>query len=761
MRPVSPRRITPRSRPAEAVAMGRESNQPAPAMSGIEPREEHELRVWTAIAMWLAGGCAIAVGTVLPGQGALHVVELRWLVGFGLLAALFTFVVFRPASNRTLYVLTNIFSALGTLTVWFACLWSGGTSSAFIELYFFPALYVAYFFRRAHAVCHLALITALAASPLLYGGSATADQFPGHLVVLVAGLWGMAAVVGYRKRRLLLAEMASRRQALSDPLTGVHNLRSLRDRAAQGPLAEGSGVLVIDIDDFKAVNTEYGHTGADALLRSVALELQDLAEPSDCVARIGGDEFAVLVSGRSRPEIEALAQRCVQAIGRARARAGLDGPDVSGSVGCALWPEDGRTLTDLLAVADGRMFDSKAGRREPGEVHPADTEDAPPFAAARAVRLDQPAVSGPRPRLVAAGATRARAPGAGGGPAAGWWRSRPSKALAAGTAWLSASATTLVVVLLPGADRSHLLLVALLIACAAAMGLFILSVGPALGDTGYLVSDALAVMGIAGGVYLTGGPTSPLLPLVFLAVTFATFFSTPRGATPRVAGALLVCASPFAYASGDAGLLFVLRFVAVASTVLVLVGIVLYNKRELAQAEEAARELASHDPLTGLPNRRAFHENVSYGLDRASAEAEPPLSIAMIDLDNFKRVNDKFGHAAGDIVLQAISDALSAVTRPGDCVARIGGDEFALVAYGVDMSAGRALGIRCVRAVEAAVADAGYADCGVSATVGYALFPHHGTTLDTLLESADSALMYAKDSGKRRVGCAVGQASSA
>jgi predicted signal transduction protein with EAL and GGDEF domain len=64
----------------------------------------------------------------------------------------------------------------------------------------------------------------------------------------------------------------------------------------------------------------------------------------------------------------------------------------------------------------------------------------------------------------------------------------------------------------------------------------------------------------------------------------------------------------------------------------------------------------------------------------------------------------------------------------------------------------RALGIRCVAAVEEAVARAGYAECGVSATVGFALHPHHGSSLDALLEAADAALMHAKDAGKRRVG---------
>lgn len=740
-------------------------------MAGIEPRDEHELRVWTPIAMWLAGSATIAVATVLPGAGMLHVAQLRVLAGVGLCAAIFTFVVFRRVSNRTLYVLTNIFTALGTITVWLACLWSGGASSGFIEMYFFPVLYAAYFFRSRQAICQLALVTALAASPELYDASLRGTQFPGHLLVLLAALWGMAVVVGLRKRRLLLAELRSREQALSDPLTGLHNLRSLREHASAHAPAQGTAVLVIDIDDFKSVNTACGHTGADELLRGVAVELLELSADGDCVARVGGDEFAVLVSRGGRAEVEALAARCGEAVRSAAARAGLAERVVSGSVGHAMWPEDGLTLSELLTVADRNMFSAKASKRKAADA------PAPVASTAAATTTDRdrgepnaPVVAGPRLRLVAsaAGAVREASPAGEARETPGVrrtplsrWRSLPLQTAVAIALWVGGAALTLIVMLLPGADRAHLSLALVLIACAAAVGMVVPVLGLLLGEIAYVASDALAVIAIAVGVYLTGATTSPLLPLVFVAVAFAAFFYTPRAAMLRLAGAVAVCASPFLYAADDARLQFIVPFVALGTTAGVLACIILYNKRELAQAAHVARELAAHDPLTGLPNRRAFHDGVGRALELARRRATPlSLSVAMIDLDNFKRVNDTFGHAAGDLVLLAIARALNVATRPGDLVARIGGDEFALLARGVDAAASHALGVRCVRAVEAAVRRAGYADCGVSATVGYALFPFHGTTLDMLLDAADSALMDAKTKGKRRVSCAA-EASNA
>ncbi|MHB8234926.1 MAG: GGDEF domain-containing protein, partial [Solirubrobacteraceae bacterium] len=538
--------------------MERASERAMLAMSGVEPRDEHDLRIWTPIAMWVAGSCTIGIGTVLPGGGKLHVGELRGLVVFGLLCALFTFFAFRPLSNRVLYAATNLFTALGSLTIWFACLWSGGASSGFLELFFFPALYAAYFFRLRQALAHLLLITALAASPLLYDAAPLQAQFPGHLTVLLAALWGLAAVVGYRKRRLLLAEQLLRQQAMSDPLTGLYNLRALRERSELTPLREGAGVLVIDIDEFKEVNTAYGHTGADELLRHVGAELSAVTDGRDCVARIGGDEFAVLVEDRTPTELATLAERCAQAVQRAATRAQLAGLELSASVGYAAWPQDGSTVSALLASADAAMFAAKASRQLLGEAHAVTAAAGRSWDASAEPPTDAAAVAAPRLRLVDSEPDEDSPERRQERRSRTSWRNRPSRAVAAAGAWLGSSAITLIVIVLPGADTAHTALALALGAWAAAAGVLALAWGSRVDEIAYRATNALAMPAIALGVYITGGATSPLLPLVFLAVALTAYFGSQRSAVVRLLAATAVCASPFLYSASDAQLLFIL-----------------------------------------------------------------------------------------------------------------------------------------------------------------------------------------------------------
>ena len=93
--------------------------------------------------------------------------------------------------------------------------------------------------------------------------------------------------------------------------------------------------------------------------------------------------------------------------------------------------------------------------------------------------------------------------------------------------------------------------------------------------------------------------------------------------------------------------------------------------------------LASHDPLTGLPNRRVFLDRVEHALTRAR-RAESRLAILFIDLDHFKEINDQLGHAVGDVMLLAVADRMRATVRAADTVARLGGDEFIILVEDIE-----------------------------------------------------------------------------
>ena len=120
-----------------------------------------------------------------------------------------------------------------------------------------------------------------------------------------------------------------------------------------------------------------------------------------------------------------------------------------------------------------------------------------------------------------------------------------------------------------------------------------------------------------------------------------------------------------------------------------LVATIQFLKRRLVEAEREQHRMARVDPLTGLANRRAFDE----ALDRALADGAP-FTVLLADIDSFKQINDRFGHTTGDRVLRELAAHASAEVRGGDCLARIGGDEFALVAP-APASAARRSPARC------------------------------------------------------------------
>ena len=162
------------------------------------------------------------------------------------------------------------------------------------------------------------------------------------------------------------------------------------------------------------------------------------------------------------------------------------------------------------------------------------------------------------------------------------------------------------------------------------------------------------------------------------------------------------------------------------------------------RAERQYRHAALHDDLTGLPNRRAFFAQAARALARARAQRRGAV-LLMCDLDWFKRINDECGHVAGDRVLVTFGDVLRESVRHGDLCARIGGEEFVVLAAGMDLDQGRVLGDRIRRRLgEQSTEFLGR----LSVSIGIASAERAGYDLDRLLTRADEALYGAKAAGR-------------
>ena len=166
---------------------------------------------------------------------------------------------------------------------------------------------------------------------------------------------------------------------------------------------------------------------------------------------------------------------------------------------------------------------------------------------------------------------------------------------------------------------------------------------------------------------------------------------------------------------------------------------------------DALCELSSRDALTGLANRRHFEMALAREIDRVARAGEPAL-LLLLDIDHFKHVNDTHGHAAGDLVLKAVSDALLECVRPMDTVARIGGEEFAVVLPNCPPAFGPMVAERIRARIARQPIAIGMTDpVHVTVSLGGAFAPQWvRSNLKLWLERADKQLYRAKDSGRNR-----------
>jgi diguanylate cyclase (GGDEF)-like protein len=165
-------------------------------------------------------------------------------------------------------------------------------------------------------------------------------------------------------------------------------------------------------------------------------------------------------------------------------------------------------------------------------------------------------------------------------------------------------------------------------------------------------------------------------------------------------------------------------------------------------AEQTIRQLSLRDPLTGLANRRFLHENEKHLIANAK-RSRTQMAVLAVDLDEFKAVNDRYGHAAGDEVLVTSAERMKQLLREADVIARFGGDEFVIVLAQVDdAEAAREVARRVVESLSQPIPIAGGGNARIGASVGIAMCCADGETLDDLLKKADTALYAAKRDGK-------------
>jgi diguanylate cyclase (GGDEF)-like protein len=265
----------------------------------------------------------------------------------------------------------------------------------------------------------------------------------------------------------------------------------------------------------------------------------------------------------------------------------------------------------------------------------------------------------------------------------------------------------------------------------------------------YPVGGVLALTDVSVLVASTGGAGSPLRASQLFFVVFAAWFMPRKHGVAVLTGAVVLTLMPLAYdGNARAGaplgwtIMLILTFVVVGTTIIAA-------RRKLESLRDRARAESLRDPLTGLANRRALVNH--FRRFTAGRRESDRLGLLLIDLDNFKSVNTRHGLGGGDRALIVVAGALRAAVRDGDLVARIGGDEFAIIAPEADATVLERIGQRAVQSITAANGTLGLDGIRLGASAGASLFPADGSTPEELFIAADIALAAAKNDGKGRL----------
>jgi diguanylate cyclase (GGDEF)-like protein len=327
---------------------------PKPSPTHEDPRDEGRLADLVSAGMWSTSGVVGAAMFLLPGSPHEHLAEGLAIGGAAVLWGLISLVLY--LRHWTMSIASRALVTATTAPIVITAMWASGGASSFLgPMLIFTALFIAYFFPPRLAWPLVALFAFVFATPLLYDPDAVSETYAARSLAFAVALAGETVVIQLLKRRLLHAEARQRVMAERDPLTDLYNRRSFDFALAQalrGP--DGTALILFDFDDFKAINDEHGHPVGDAVLRAVAAACDAVVREGDCLARIGGDEFAIVAPGARSAGVARIVGSLEEAIASADFPEGLQ--SVHASFSWAVAPNDASTAAALLDRADQRLL---------------------------------------------------------------------------------------------------------------------------------------------------------------------------------------------------------------------------------------------------------------------------------------------------------------------------------------------------------------------------------------------------------------------
>lgn len=421
----------------------------------------------------------------------------------------------------------------------------------------------------------------------------------------------------------------------TDKLSGCLNRRGfdeslLHALAVPGAREAGVALIAIDLDQFKLINDNFGHRTGDDAIAFTGEALRRTAGPGRLVARAGGDEFVIALFGDDQLNAGDLAEQ---------ARASLK-PYISASVGIGRYPQDADQISGALRIADLEAYADKQERARTGEAGPI----KPP----------------PRPAPPKKQSSVKQ-------------RGRSIRATAA-TATFNNLVGLVYVMLVPGQNRELLITLlggSLIVSLALLLGTSQITrtrhAGTVVNAIGMLLVANAAVATVADGGAASPIAVGLLLPMVTIAL------SAPMLITTRVVPVLAMTYLAIALSVGTPG--FWYPTVHITAILAISFAAAIQTRASSAQ-RRALHDVGRVDTLTQCLTRSAFEYELEHRQTIKRGAGEGDNWFIVIDLDGFKAVNDRLGHASGDALLAWVAKRFRSELRADDLLARFGGDEF-------------------------------------------------------------------------------------